>query len=395
MESPAAAAADAKNADRRMSLGKYMKRMSSVFKKEKPADKASVGPAAAPATPSAAAAEAGAAGPHGESAMDAAAKEEAARAASASPSPPAPVTTTTATATTMSTPTTTTTTTTTTTPTTTTKQVDRRAMQQERARALFAKYGLTLEAHEWAAAPAPAPTVQRVEKAIRMRVHRNCHRCGTVFGAGKLCLQCEHKRCNKCPRYPKKKTPEDKLKLKLMDAADKPKRKKVLTILTRAGDELAYSPPRQRIRRYCHKCETLFVPASSTICESCRHIRCTKCPRDPAKLTKWPAGYPGDAEAGSDEEVEQQLEKFRRTWRKPRARVRWECEKCHHMFVTGSPQCPGCGHERCDRCTRSPVKKANKDEQQFDPAIVAAVEAKLRALGVDDSSVPPSEVEIK
>lgn len=225
-------------------------------------------------------------------------------------------------------------------------------MQQERARALFAKYGLTLEQHEWIAAPAPVVTVQRVEKSIRMRVHRNCHRCGTIYGAEKVCLQCEHKRCKKCPRYPKKKTPEEKLKEK--ENADKPKKKKVLTITTRSGNELAYHPPKQRIRRTCHKCETLFSTATATTCTQCQHVRCTKCPREPAKLTKWPAGYPGDVEPDTDSEVEQQLEKFRRTWRKPRARVRWECENCHNLFLNGSPQCPGCGHERCDRCTRSP-----------------------------------------
>jgi hypothetical protein len=63
-------------------------------------------------------------------------------------------------------------------PRTTTNYVDRHAMQQERARALFAKYGLTLETHEWISAPAPVPAVERVEKSIRMRVHRSCHHCG-------------------------------------------------------------------------------------------------------------------------------------------------------------------------------------------------------------------------
>lgn len=234
------------------------------------------------------------------------------------------------------------------------KYIDRHAMQQERARALFAKYGLTLEAHEWITAPAPLPTVQRVEKSIRMRVHRSCHHCGTIYGSEKVCLQCQHKRCKKCPRYPKKKAPGDKVK-----EDDKPKKKRVLTITTRAGNELAYQQPKQRIRRSCHKCETLFNPSSATFCENCRHVRCTKCPREPAKLQKWPSGYPGDKEPDSDSEVEKQLEKFRRTWRKPRQRVRWECELCNSAFISGTPQCPGCGHGRCDKCTRSPYVSSN------------------------------------
>ncbi|KAI4713781.1 hypothetical protein J4E89_001228 [Alternaria sp. Ai002NY15] len=267
----------------------------------------------------------------------------------------------------------------------TTKEMDRNAMQQERARALFAKYGLTLESHEWIAAPAPKPTVQRVEKSIRMRVHRSCHRCGTLYGSDKVCLQCEHKRCKKCPRFPKKKTPEEKQAEK--EGMEQPKRKRMLTIRTRGGDELVYQPARQRIRRNCHVCENLFVPATANVCNSCQHVRCTKCPREPAKLSKWPDGYPGDAEPDSETEVEKQLEKFRRTWRKPRTRVRWQCEKCNGLFHNNSPQCPGCGHERCDKCTRSPVRKPEKGEH-FDSQVVAAVEAKLRAMDVDDNSAP-------
>ncbi|EUC27971.1 hypothetical protein COCCADRAFT_110344 [Bipolaris zeicola 26-R-13] len=262
--------------------------------------------------------------------------------------------------------------------------LDRNAMQQERARALFAKYGLTLESHEWIAAPGPMPPLQRVEKPIRMRVHRTCHRCGTLYGADRTCVQCEHRRCKKCPRFPKKKTPEEKQAEK--DAPDQPKRKRMLTIRTRAGDELVYQPTKQRIRRTCHKCATVFVPAQAVICQNCHHARCTKCPREPSKLTKWPAGYPGDAEADSETEVDRQLETFRRTWRKPRTRVRWQCEKCNSLFQNHQPQCPGCGHERCDQCTRSPVKKPNKSDQ-FDAQVVAAVEAKLRAMGVDDEGL--------
>lgn len=140
------------------------------------------------------------------------------------------------------------------------------------------------------------------------------------------------------------------------EAVEQPQKKRVLTVTTRSGNERAYLPATQRVRRTCHKCESLFVPPTATTCASCKHARCTKCPREPAKRNKWPMGYPGDAEPESDEdaEVEKQLEQFRRIWRKPRRIVRWECEQCHSLFRQGSPQCPGCGHERCDQCTRSP-----------------------------------------
>lgn len=237
-------------------------------------------------------------------------------------------------------------------PAPTAQELNRSALQQERARALFAKYGLTLESHEWIAAPAHPITVQRVEKPIRMRVHRTCHRCGTTYGADKLCSKCEHRRCKKCPRYPKKKAPADKGKEKA--AAEKPKKKKLLTVTSKHGTDLVYHPVKQRVRRTCHKCETMFIPPTATTCEHCRHIRCTKCPREPAKSSKWPNGYPGDVEPDSETEVERELDMARRIWRKPRTRVRWECEECHSLFLDGSPQCPGCGHARCDKCVRKP-----------------------------------------
>jgi hypothetical protein len=230
--------------------------------------------------------------------------------------------------------------------------LNRNAMQQERARALFAKYGLSLDTHEWIATSAPAPLVPRVEKTIRMRVHRSCHRCGTFYGAERVCQQCDHKRCKKCPRYPKKKSAD---KGKDVQDDDQPRKKRLLTVTARAGNELVYQPPKQRIKRACHKCETPFIPPTATVCDECRHVRCTKCPRDPAKLSKWGDGYPGDVEANSDDsEVEKQRDSFRRIWRRQRRIVRWECELCNTMFRQGSPMCPGCGHERCDQCTRSP-----------------------------------------
>ncbi|KAF3003419.1 hypothetical protein E8E13_000856 [Curvularia kusanoi] len=236
--------------------------------------------------------------------------------------------------------------------------IDRNAMQRERARALFAKYGLTLEPHEFVVTSAAGPLVPRVEKPIRMRVHRSCHLCGTLYGHDKVCAQCEHRRCKHCPRYPKKKTSGEKGAAK--EDPEQPKKKKLLTLTSRHGKELAYQPATQRVRRTCHKCDAFFVPPTATTCESCSHVRCTKCPREPAKRNKWPAGYPGDAAPDSEDDLdaEKKLEQFRRIWRKPR---------------------------------RIPVSKP-RSQESFDPAVVAAVEAKLRALGVDDDS-PSSDPE--
>ncbi|KAF2754385.1 hypothetical protein EJ05DRAFT_139751 [Pseudovirgaria hyperparasitica] len=260
------------------------------------------------------------------------------------------------------------------------------AIQQERARALFAKYGLTLEAHEWVAT-ATTTHVQRVEKPIRMRVHRTCHKCETSFGLDRSCKNCEHRRCKKCPRYPPKKDRTDRpteiedIQMQTADAIGELKKRRksstpYLTITSKSGGELVYAPTRQRIHRTCHKCHTHFQPVTAAVCHHCQHSRCTKCPREPAKSKKWPEGYPGDAPYESSEE---EMPTINRTWKRPRQRIRWTCCCCESLFTTGSRTCT-CSHERCETCTRQPPKKPKKE---FDPEIVKSVEEKLERFRIE------------
>ena len=133
---------------------------------------------------------------------------------------------------------------------------------------MFAKYGLTLEPGEWAT-PSPG-NVPRIEKQVRMRVRRTCHRCQITFGHDKLCVNCGHTRCKKCPRSPGTKP-----------KAAKGKGAEALTMSDRAsGKEMTRKLPTQRVRRTCHECQTLFV-GKAVQCENCKHLRCPKCPRDP------------------------------------------------------------------------------------------------------------------
>lgn len=367
---PAAGVPEVKREQGCMRLGKYVKRMSSVFKRHRSSKQPSA--ASQPATHHPAPPK------HHPLPVEQGVKEQATASALALPSPivaipsvvtPAATATATVTA-------------------TATTPLPRHAMQQERARALFAKYGLTLEPHEWTRPSAPMPAVQRIERAVRVRVHRSCHRCGTLYGADKTCQQCDHKRCKKCPRYPLKKKTASTDKLQDPDAVDHVTKKQILTLTTTFDTELAHQRPKQRIRRTCHKCETLFSPPTATVCDGCQHVQCTDCPREPAKLSKWATDSPGNGEANSNTNRAEQLDTLRRTWRKPRLRVRWQCDKCFSMYPNYSHSCPGCGHERCDQCTRSPAKKSNKGEE-FDPHLVAVVEAKLRALAVMDDLLSP------
>ena len=157
------------------------------------------------------------------------------------------------------------------------------ALQEDKARAMFAKYGLTLEPSEWT-----TPVTEgapRVEKQVRMRVHRICHRCQTTFGQDKLCNHCQHTRCKKCPRFPASKS---KVKQGKGAAAGgvliddgMTKTDEALTMPNRAtGKEMTRKSPTQRVRRTCHECQTLFV-GKAVQCENCKHMRCAKCPRDP------------------------------------------------------------------------------------------------------------------
>ncbi|WEW57701.1 hypothetical protein PRK78_003168 [Emydomyces testavorans] len=165
-------------------------------------------------------------------------------------------------------------------------------MQEEKARALFAKYGLTLEPGEWVTPRSATENVERVEKPIRLRVRRNCHRCLTTFGPERICVGCSHVRCKKCFRYPPAKPKdesEEKPRICAIEKAQKAElrpKKAPLTIPSRTGgQDLVRKPIMQRVRRTCHKCSTLFI-GNATECLNCNHIRCKRCPRDPPKKFK-------------------------------------------------------------------------------------------------------------
>jgi len=267
-----------------------------------------------------------------------------------------------------------------------------KATKQEKARALFEKYGLTLEPHEWALSSREPG--ERIEKPIRMRIHRQCHRCMTTFGPDKVCANCQHTRCKKCPRYPARKSKDAKGKSRTAGVAgvgagaagsdaEKLKsqiRPKQLTRPSRTGgQDLVRRPIVQRVHRKCHRCQKDFA-AGERICSSCSHVRCKKCPRDPPKLKKYPNGYPGDAEPEPEIPVKQ------RTYRKIRTRVRWYCHSCSNLFAESSKTCSTCNHERCPDCTRVPAKKIKPPP---DPEVLRSLEAKLANMGFSGSSTMP------
>ncbi|KAL2137397.1 hypothetical protein VTI74DRAFT_18 [Chaetomium olivicolor] len=249
-------------------------------------------------------------------------------------------------------------------------KIPRKQIFEERAKKLGELYGLELKPSEWHSTEGHA---LRVEKPIRMRVHRKCHVCQTSFGLNKECSNCKHQRCKQCPRVPPKRTEAEREESRkkraaiIKERAEKapiipdwdPTPKKI--VLTRpaktGGQDLIYRKPRQRIRRLCCQCDRLFTGTKT--CEGCQHTRCTDCPRDPAKKDKYPYGYPGDA---------------------PGAKVaHYKCGTCSHIFsipATASAACTKCSSAKCDRLT------PRKVEPEPDPEILKSIQAKIESLNL-------------
>ncbi|KAK1755928.1 hypothetical protein QBC47DRAFT_200034 [Echria macrotheca] len=252
------------------------------------------------------------------------------------------------------------------------EKIPRSQVFAERAKKLGELYGVELKPSEWHSSEGH---VLRVEKPIKMRVHRKCHVCSTSFGAAKECPKCKHPRCKQCPRVPPKRTEAEREESRKKRAAilkeraenppiipdwDTTDKKIVLTKPAKTGgQDLIHRKPRQRVRRTCCQCERLFGAHSKT-CEGCSHTRCTDCPRDPAKKDKFPYGYPGDA---------------------PGAKLgHYECHDCKTKYSAPPSEdaaCPQCKHRNCASCTRLTPRKV---EPEPDPELWKSVQAKLDEL---------------
>lgn len=276
-------------------------------------------------------------------------------------------------------------------------KLSKNQLLEERAKKLGERFGLELTSAEWQTV-SPDETVLRMDKSIRMRVRRTCHKCSTTFTHAKECPSCQHVRCTKCVRHPPKRTEAELAASRERRAAlikankenapiipdwnEKPEKKMVLTRPRKNGPDLVHRKPRQRVRRNCHECQKMFISGNKT-CEGCGHIRCTDCPRDPyvfypqyhslhepltncndrAKKDKYPFGYPGD-EFG------------------PNSIPHYECEKCKTLYPTNAAngtECKSCGNPKTDA---SPRAKPRKVEPEPDPEILKQIQLKLSALSV-------------
>jgi hypothetical protein len=106
------------------------------------------------------------------------------------------------------------------------------------------------------------------------RIHRTCCKCRHSFvRESKVCPQCPHVRCIRCPRLPPKLEkwpngcPGDVISAEL------------------EARPREWKKARLRVRWTCHECRKLFMEGESR-CVDCSHTRCTKCERKPPKRAR-------------------------------------------------------------------------------------------------------------
>ncbi|KAM0254526.1 hypothetical protein ACHAQJ_006686 [Trichoderma viride] len=248
---------------------------------------------------------------------------------------------------------------------------------EERAKKLNERFGLEIHPMEWQSA-IPSDTVLRMDKPIRMRIRRTCHRCNATFGGPKECPNCNHSRCTKCTRYPPKRSEAEIIASRERRAAKIKANRENAPILPdygpveknvvlkrpskTGGQDLVHKKPRQRVRRTCHECDTLFMAGSKT-CEKCKHIRCTDCPRDPPKKDKYPFGYPGDQFG-------------------PNSVPHYECAKCKTVYPKDAENGTECRKCKNPKSSASPRALPRKVEPIPDPEVLRQIQVKLDNLNL-------------
>ncbi|RYO96897.1 hypothetical protein DL765_011470 [Monosporascus sp. GIB2] len=260
-------------------------------------------------------------------------------------------------------------------------KIPKSQIQEERAKKLGARFGLEIKPSEWHSTEGD---VLRVEKSVRMRIHRECHRCHTAFGATSECPGCQHTRCKKCTRYPSKRNErEQQANREKREALAKKHRENApiipsydyapTTIVLKrpsktGGQDLVFRKHRMRVRRFCHVCNNQISAHAkqARTCDNCGHRRCGDCPRTPDERAKYPYGYPND-EPG---------EKFKGVH---------SCHECGQKFppnADNGADCPNCSHRKCPDCRRVRPRKV---EPELSPEALESLRLRWEELKLGES----------
>jgi hypothetical protein len=129
----------------------------------------------------------------------------------------------------------------------------------------------------------------RVHRPIRMRIHRSCHRCNTMFAGARVCVNCQHRACSLCQSMPRQRSldpwnPSSSDPFAEDVEGDDYQGMQQQIVMARANristQPLVRKELKQRVRRTCHSCSTLFT-SRNKICTNCHHVCCEQCPRSP------------------------------------------------------------------------------------------------------------------
>lgn len=260
----------------------------------------------------------------------------------------------------------------------------RKGINEEKAKALFERYGIK---YQLPPVDSSSPNkARRVERPVRIRIHWTCHQCDRQFGPERVCSSCGHQRCSDCTRSPPKKVKailDEAKQMQIAEERSAANKDQILTAISpntlaapgqpriaadppleldadnseavdisrfamgqrpRSGIKLVMRSKAPTMRRICHECQTPFSPRNGTECESCGHQRCESCPTRTVKTAY------GEDEAPFEPTM---VATVQRVYRKPRQRIRWQCDQCDTIFADSS-RCRKCDHRRCEACVRSP-----------------------------------------
>jgi hypothetical protein len=107
-------------------------------------------------------------------------------------------------------------------------------------------------------------------QTMAQQIRTTCHRCEASFvpASAQICIACGHLKCSRCTNEWVVPQIEDGPTDVHVGDDSKQKRRRV------------YRKPRQRIRWYCHECQSIFIEGTK-VCNECLHGRCEQCVRIP------------------------------------------------------------------------------------------------------------------
>ncbi|EMC91553.1 hypothetical protein BAUCODRAFT_38668 [Baudoinia panamericana UAMH 10762] len=218
-----------------------------------------------------------------------------------------------------------------------------------------------------------ASKLRRVERPVRIRIHRICHLCQGRFDSGKACLKCKHVRCADCKKTPSHRVPAT------LDVAKHEKPREDQHLQAQVSTDLSVTPKDSTNPAIAladnsqddvdtpSDAETGLQPDDGSIFYQLtnydtRSRSPTRAKRNifdrlpPSLCPSQPtAGKPPDR---SPENPISLTSTAQRVYRKPRQRVRYSCDQCQAALVGDAQACQACGHARCSDCVRNPFKKS-------------------------------------